>query len=278
MNLLYLLIAILKIIGITLLIITLVLLFIIMLILFVPIKYKLYINKQDTIYASTYINWLYSIIGLEIIYESDQPMDRFIKLFGKRIFSIKDENQKKEEKLEKDKLRKKKVKNNQRKEIKEEKISKKIKTKKKKIKNKKQKIKSKKQKSKLKDIFKQITSFNYKKELLEDTLLWIKKILKEIMPSKLYVDLEIGKDDPADTGELIGKLAILYPFYYSIATIKGNYDKKCFYAILDASGDIYLGKVLYDFIQYIRTQSVKQMMKFIKENRREKKDGRKVTN
>lgn len=266
MNLLYLLIAILKIIGIALLIITLVLLFIIMLILFVPIKYKLYINKQDTIYASTYINWLYSIIGLEIIYESDQPINRFIKLFGKRIFFIKDKNQKKEKTLTK-----KKVKNTQRKEIKIEKKSKNKKVKK-------QKIKNKKQKSKLKDIFKLIKTFNHKKELLEDTFLWIKRILKEIIPSKLYVDLEIGKEDPADTGELLGKLAILYPFYYSFVKIKGNYEKKCFYAILDASGDICLGKLLYDFIQYIRTQSVKQMIKFIKENRKEKKDGRKVAN
>lgn len=259
MNLLYLLIAILKFIGITLLVITLVFFAIIILILAVPIKYQLYINKQDTIYVSTYIKWLYSMVGLEIVYESEKATNRFVKLFGKRIFSFKEKE--KTEEIKKEKQVK----------VKEEKSVKKMKETKRKKNNKRPK-------TKFKDIWKQIIDFQYKKELLVDTILWIKKVFKEIMPSKLYIELEIGEDDPADTGELIGKLAILYPFYYSIFNIRGNYEKKCFYGILDASGDITLGKVLYDFIQYIRTQSVKQMIGFIRKNRREKKDGRKVTN
>lgn len=254
MNLLYLLIAILKFVGITLLIITLVLLFIIMLILLVPIKYQLYINKQDTIYVSTYIKWLFSFIGLEIVYKSEEETRRFISLCGKRVFTFKDKSKAKKKESQK-----------QAKERKKGKKEKKVK-------------KEKHKKEKSKNILKQVKNFHYKKELLEDTMIWIKKILEEIKPSKLYVDLEIGKDDPADTGKLIAKLSILYPFFHSIINIKGNYEKECFYAILETSGDITLGKFAYDFIQYIRTESVRQMIKFIKENRREKKDGRKITN
>jgi len=267
MNLLYLLITILKFIGITLLIITLVLLFIIILLLFVPIKYELYINKQDTTYVSAYIKWLYSIISLEIIYESNKTTSHFIKLFGKRILSLKNKKQMQEKKQKKMKKQK------------QEKLLKKESPlrKQKEIKGKK-KYKKPKQKIKIQDMLKQITDFEYKKELLVDTIVWIKNFFKEILPYKLYMELEIGKEDPADTGELMGKLAVLYPFYHSIINFKGNYEKKCFYGVLDASGKFSLGKILCDFIQYIRTKSVKQMIKFTKENRREKKHGRKVTN
>ena len=140
------------------------------------------------------------------------------------------------------------------------------------------KDKPKKGKEKLKKVFNRVSDFKYKKELLGDTIEWIGKVFREIMPSKLSLSLEIGRDDPADTGHLMGILATLYPFYYPVINIRGNYEKECFYGILEANGDFTLGKVLYDFIRYIRKVSVRQMIKFIRQDRREKKYGRKVTN
>ena len=91
------------------------------------------------------------------------------------------------------------------------------------------------------------------------------------------MEVEIGKEDPADTGQLIAMLSALYPLYYSFASIVGNYEKECFYGKLEANGSFTLGRLIYEIIRYIRTTSVKQLIKFIRKDRKGNKDGRKVT-
>lgn len=294
MNILYLLMTMLKLIGITLLIILLVLLITIIAILLVPIKYYVYIHKQDTMYASTEIKWLYSIIALEIIYNEDQSITKLVKLFGKRVFPFKIKKTTKTKNIKKTKQQ-----NKVEKEVKiirhnkipimqktqstekvqeTQKTKKQIKKETKKQKKIKRQRKTKKNKISFKKISNQILDFQYKKELLSDTIGWIRDILKEIKPSKLSANLEIGRDDPAATGSLMGMLATLYPFYYANINIIGNYEKECLYGTLKASGDLTLGRFLYDFIKYIRKTSVKQMIKFIWRDRKENKHGRKTTN
>lgn len=288
MNILYLLMTMLKLIGITLLIILLVLLITIIVILIVPIKYYVYIHKQKAMYASTEIKWLYSIITFKIIYNEDKSITKSVKLFGKKVFPFKIKKiikTKKQNKVKKEvetaKFNKTLIRHNTQINKKDQEIQSRktqIKKETKKQGNIKKHVKTKKDKINFKKISNQILDFQYKKELLSDTIGWIRNILKEIKPSKLSANLEIGGDDPAATGSLMGILAVLYPFYYSNINIIGNYEKECLYGTLKASGDLTLGRFLYDFIKYIRKKSVKQMIKFIRRDRKENKHGRKTTN
>jgi len=63
-----------------------------------------------------------------------------------------------------------------------------------------------------------------------------KKLLHCIKPYDLYFDIVIGRDNPADTGELIAQLALLYPWYYRYGMIQGNYEEAGFWGELKARG------------------------------------------
>lgn len=272
MKILYLLIAVLKFLGIAILIVLLLLLLLVLIILTVPIKYRIYINKSDETYALASLRWLYFVAGMDIIYESGSEITTKFKLFGKVVGAKKPKKykQSKQKDVRKsdhhiamDKTSERLVtKEQDKKEDKKENIKKSNKTTKSK--------KSKKKKGGLKEIIAQIQSFYYKKQLLADTINWIGKVFKRIWPSAIYMEIEVGKEDPADTGQLIALLSAFYPLHYSFASIIGNYEKECFYAKIDAKGDIVLGKLVYDFIKYIRTTSAKQLIKFIRKIRKGK--------
>lgn len=289
---LYLLVAALKFIGIAILVLLLLLLLLVIIILTVPIKYSVYLNKSEEIDVNASVTWLYSMVGLDIIYNSKSEMIKRFKLFGKVIIP---KQVKKKEKSQEQVLKEaaEKVKMEQMCQLQEpveiekveeieveiekiEKVEEKSEKPKKNKKSKKEK-KQKEEKDSFKEKFDKLQSFTYKRELFEDTLVLIKRLLKRILPSTLYLEVEIGKEDPADTGLLIAKVAAFYPLYYSFATISGNYEKECFYVKLDASGYITLGKLIYEIIKYIRKTSVKQLIKFIRKDRKGKNHGREVT-
>ncbi len=258
MKVLYLIIAVLKFLGIAILLLLLLLLFLVIIIMTVPVKYSIYIDKSEDIYASTNFKWLYSIVSLDIIYDSDNEITNIFKLFGRKINRHKLQKllskfAKKADDTDIEKIQEvKKVE-----EIEE--ISKAQETKVNKDKT-----------NNTKSMISQINSFAYKKELVVDTLELVRSILKNIRPSSIYAEVEIGKDDPADTGQLLAIISALYPLYYSFANIAGNYEKECFYVKIEASGKISVRKFVYDFIKYIRIKSVKELMKFTKGKRKGK--------
>lgn len=283
MKILYLLLAVLKFLGIGFLILLLLLLFLVIIILTVPIKYSVYINKSDEIYVFTTLRWLYSMLGMDIIYESGSEITKRIKLFGivispKKVKKLKTKSS--DIQIPKEIVPDSKEKNSKEedKKVKKTKDSQKETTSKdKKDKKEKKSKKAKKKKTGLKDIIAQIQSYKHKKELIADTIKWIGMIFKRLWPKTIQMEIEIGKEDPAETGQLIGMLSALIPLYYSFASIVGNYEKECFYGKLEAKGDIGLGKFVYDFTKYIRTTSVKELIKLIRKNRKGKENGRKVT-
>lgn len=295
MKILYLLIATLKFLAVAILILLLLLLLLVIIILMVPIKYRVYINKSEQIEVDATVKWLYSIVSMDIIYNSNDEMIRRFKIFGKVIGPRKPKKVRKSKRIRKSKKVKEAIKTDdsymkpikdqkeavgQREsieghpkvEVEKDKKDKKVK----KTKKAKKEKKVKKEKDTLKERINKIQSFTYKKELVADTFVLIKKLLKHLLPSTLYTEIEIGKEDPADTGQLIAKLSAFYPIYYSFASFVGNYEKECFYVKLDASGDIIIGKLVYETIKYIRKTSVKQVIKFIRKDRKGKNHGRKT--
>lgn len=239
MNILYLLLAILKIVGIMIMSLFLILMVMIIVVLSVPIHYKLYINKKEEVSAKIYIRWLYPIISFRYLYNSAKLGKMNFKLFGKRIDPKKRDCTYSADEKESSTTVTPKPKNI----------------------------------PKNKSIIKKVVSFKYKREFIVDTLHFMIKILKHILPSDLDLQLEIGKEDPAETGKLMGVISMCYPLYYPFMNIRGNYEKECFYGTIQADGSIILGKLLYEIIKYIRLQSVKQLFKSIKTSRKDNKYG-----
>lgn len=253
MKILYLLVVVLKFLGILIVSLLVLLLLLIAIVLLVPIQYTLHANKEEEIYVYGSVKWLYSIVNVELIYSSQAELIKRFKLFGFKIGSRKKKNKKEKNKKEKQSTKKSKKPQ----EIQEGKKSKKSK------KGKKSK-KTKETKSGLKDKLMTIQSFTYKKDLLADSTVWIKDILRRIWPDYLDIYLEVGREEPGQTGALMAVVWALYPLYYPYATIRGNYEKECICGKIDANGSITVGWLVYDFIKYIRKTSVKQLIKFIR--------------
>ncbi len=272
MKILYLLIAALKFLGIAFLLLLLLVLLIVIIILTVPIRYSVYLNKSEDMYVYTKIKWLYSIIGMDIIYNSGSKTTKTLKLFGRPFVPQKFKRLKRKivkkavHTIDMDNIHNQQENANTSKKSQDNQED-----------SPKKKKKSNNKKSGIKELIGQIQLFRHKKELFADTISWIGNLLKNLVPSTLYMEIEIGREDPADTGQLIATVSALYPLYYSFANIVGNYEKECFYAKIELNGDITLGRCIYDLIKYIRTSSVKALIKFTRENRKGKKDGRKVT-
>lgn len=296
MNILYLLIAAFKFLAGSVIILLLLVLLLIVIVLAVPIKYKVYMNKSEALYVNANIKWLYSMVGLDIIYNSDGEVVKRFKVFGKVLGPRRPKRRKAPKKSQRPKPKQKPK--QKPKPAKEPEYNKQTpeqdlvasskarhqardhhdKTPDQPIKeNSNKKTKKKNNKSGFKEALTKIQSFLYKKELAADTVTLIKKLVKYLWPSRVKIELEIGMDDPADTGQLIAALSALYPIYYSFASIVGNYEKECFYGKIDASGSFTLGRLVYEILKYIRKASVKQLIKFIRKDRKGKDNGRKVT-
>lgn len=261
MKILYLLVVVLKFLGILILSLLLLLLLLIAIILVVPVKYTLHANKEEETHAYASVKWLYSILSVEVIYDSKAELIKRYKLFGLTIGPRKPKKKKKTKPKKENSLEKPKeftaTKN------KKAKKSKKVKQSNKSAKSKQNK-KKKAKKTNIKDKIMKIQSFNYKKELLTDTISWIKDILKRIGPQHLDIYIEVGRQEPGQTGSIMAIVWAFYPLYYPFATIIGNYEKECLCGKIDANGSVTVGWLVYDAIKYIRKTSVKELIKFIR--------------
>ena len=280
MKILYLLVAALKFVGILILVLLLLLLLIIMIILAVPIKYRISVNKSEEIDMDANIKWLYSAVNMDILYNSKDKVKKKLKLFGfkldlnkpKKVKTFKESKGKKSQEKASVKLPRETPREIPTKLPKEDSPKQPSYT----GKEEPQKVKTNK-KTGIKEMMNQIQAFDYKRDLLSDTIGWIGDLFKSIGPEYFYIYLEIGREDPADTGQLMALLSALYPYYYPAINIVGNYEKECLYGKLDISGDAVIGRLIYDFIKYIRTPSMKELIKIIRESRKGKGNGRKTS-
>lgn len=70
-----------------------------------------------------------------------------------------------------------------------------------------------------------VDPFTYK--AFRRLLIGIWQLIKIIGPKEWDFEVILGKGDPADTGELIAKLTMLYPLYYKHGIVRGDYEKEC---------------------------------------------------
>lgn len=69
-------------------------------------------------------------------------------------------------------------------------------------------------------------------------------ILKVVAPKEWDFEVVVGTGDPADTGELIAKLTLLYPLYYNHGIIRGDYEKQCLMGGFLIKGKFRLGQII----------------------------------
>lgn len=104
--------------------------------------------------------------------------------------------------------------------------------------------------------------------------LCIWRILKYIAPNEWDFELIIGQEDPADTGEMIAKLTMLYPLYYQHGIIHGNYEKECLAGGFLAQGKFSIGGIMSYIIRCMLSKQVRTLIKFIFQIRKEERYGK----
>ncbi|WP_069997542.1 hypothetical protein [Cellulosilyticum sp. I15G10I2] len=104
--------------------------------------------------------------------------------------------------------------------------------------------------------------------LLKDILVAVKRVLKWLKPSKLNFELVIGKEDPADTGELIAQLTLLYPWYYKYGIVEGSYDKEGLWGNIYAKGRLYLMTLVKIFILFIMNKETREYINLLLRTRK----------
>ena len=88
---------------------------------------------------------------------------------------------------------------------------------------------------------------------------WIKKVgvtrmksvLGHVKPKRIRGDIEFGFEDPADTGELLGVLGILYPVLPKKLTLAPNFTEAKLEGWLEARGRVYGVFLLKELIQIL---------------------------
>lgn len=268
MNLLFILLSILKFIGIILLVLLLVLLILMLIILFAPIKYNGYFKKDTDLEASASLSWFFNVISYTFLFKDGNIYNNFKYPkfeFMKKLFKPKKIKKSKKEKTDDNNIEY-KDKNNrtenteEKKEIKNENFLKEN-IEKKSDKPKEEKIKSKKNKKIKKNKFNlhknngsskidEIKSIIYHRDK-DIAIKALKRILKAIKPKKFKLDLIFGFDNPFQTGILLGFLSmIMYPMPFKI-NIKGNFEQEVLLADIETNGETnfwLLGSPLLVFI------------------------------
>lgn len=94
-------------------------------------------------------------------------------------------------------------------------------------------------------------------------------ILKTLRPKSLNFNITIGKEEPSDTGQLIAKLALLYPFYHRYGIINGNYEEEGFWGRIEVYGKFNLYHIIKPIIILVFNADVKAYIKIILKSRKD---------
>lgn len=88
-------------------------------------------------------------------------------------------------------------------------------------------------------------------------------ILKVVAPKEWDFEVVVGTGDPGDTGELIAKLTLLYPLYYTHGIIRGDYEKQCLMGGFLMKGKFRLGQIVIRLAQLGLQKDIRAFIHFI---------------
>ena len=127
------------------------------------------------------------------------------------------------------------------------------------------------------------SNINLMKELVSMPDLWgllksicrlVKSLIIYIGPKAWSFELVVGKEEPAETGELMAKLIMFYPWYYQHGIIKGNYEAPGIWGGFLAEGKFCIGGILKRIIVFLWYRPVRESIKLILRRRKEEEDGK----
>lgn len=114
---------------------------------------------------------------------------------------------------------------------------------------------------------------HYRKAFFAQFRTLLKKLWLEFKPHTIKFKLIIGKDDPAETGELIAKLTMLYPFIYRYGVIEGDYTEAGFWGEVMGAGRIRIFNLIKAVIIFALNKDVRHFIKIILNVRKVESNG-----
>ena len=102
---------------------------------------------------------------------------------------------------------------------------------------------------------------------VKELLLRVKKLLWHIRPRKLDIDLKLGMDDPATTGEAVGIIYSFYPVYTKHLHLTPDFDNKVIEAGLDLKGHIQLIFVIIAALRIYFDKNIRRLYRQIQKLR-----------
>lgn len=100
-------------------------------------------------------------------------------------------------------------------------------------------------------------------------LIWVytKKLLRHILPRKMRGTVRLGLEDPAATGQLLGYLAIFYPYYAGQLELIPSFEESIVEADLAIKGRIGIYYLIYIVLVLYMDKDVKRLYRFYKEKK-----------
>lgn len=98
---------------------------------------------------------------------------------------------------------------------------------------------------------------------VQELLLRVKKLLWHIRPRKLDINLLLGMDDPATTGEITGMIYSFYPVYTKHLHFTPEFDRKVIDADSSTKGYIQLIFVLIAFVRVYFDKDIRRLYRQI---------------
>ncbi len=94
---------------------------------------------------------------------------------------------------------------------------------------------------------------------VRELLLRVKKLLWHIRPRKLNMNLKLGMDDPASTGEITGIIYSFYPVYTKHLHFQPDFDEKVIEADATLKGYVQLIFVLIAFVRIYFDKDIRRL-------------------
>lgn len=111
------------------------------------------------------------------------------------------------------------------------------------------------------DLLKAIWNDSHRKGAIKVLWKFVIDLLKYLKPRTLKFGILVGKADPADTGQLIAKLTMMYPLYYRYGWIEGCYDEAGIWGEGKVAGRIRLGTLLKLILVCILNKDIREIYK-----------------
>lgn len=243
------------------------------LVLIAPIHYIIYFEHYGTVIYDIKVRYLKGF-RMDFVCQEEQKKHEVV-FFGKKLYELKDEKVQEVKEKSKSSSKTKTVKKViHKKQVTQSKVTKEMTAESKAaLQDTKEKAQKKAETVSYQQIKAILTNKNTYR-VLKTFLIWLWRLGQYLWPKEWDFELVIGKEEPAETGELIAKLTMLYPLYGDQGIIRGDFEKSCLAGGFLAKGSFRLGGIVWRVIWLLCHTSIREMIKCILRRRKEEENGK----